>query len=141
MKERKTLTEKMKGNKHTYQITDATLSSLLFVLFYNKMIHEQVTGVQWFILTWIAMVATGFVGNALARVIVQYWKSHFSFRNLNRTLINTLIYTMLIVSGLIEYIFENYPMFSITAINVVLILFIIKLVTFVFADFFAAKIK
>lgn len=123
-------------NKTLYTILTAFLSTLLFVLVYKTTIEGKFDGIRWFALTFLTMIITGIIANGVARLITHNWASNFSFHNFSRTLLNTFFYTILITTGCIAYIFANFPLFS-----VALILFIIKLMTFVFSDFFVSKIK
>lgn len=127
-------------SKLLYSLVTAGLSVVLFVSIYNLWVESNYSSsdnhLQYFLYTFTIMVTTGWLANFIARLLTHYWVKNFTLHSFNRTLLHCLIYTTLIVSGFINYIFKTFDL-----LTVGVILLVIKLTIFILTDYLIYNIK
>lgn len=139
MKKKPTIASRTKP-KLTFSILKSILGTLLFVIPYKIFVEGNYSGLQLFCITIVAMFVGTLVGTWIARILTNYYEISANFKYILRNLLVILIYSSLIVIGLITWIFETYPLFDLLGMDVLKALFMLKLLVGLASDNLAMTI-
>lgn len=126
--------KKTKGSKALYLILSAIFGTVLFVAPFKLFIENNYSGFQLFGLTVLTMYVGSFVGSLIARIITRFYEITANVKFVLKNLLVVLLYSGLIVAGLISWIFEKYPLFDLLGADVIKSLFLLKLIVNLVAD-------
>jgi uncharacterized membrane protein YeaQ/YmgE (transglycosylase-associated protein family) len=138
-----------------YTLLNAMFSTLIFVFVYFLYILPRERDILSFVLLFALNLVAGMVGSMIARIFTSNW-TQFSKTGIviNRTLINSLIYSIIVFFGLFAFVMERYVdlneitvaafliyMISRDFLEIVAILLAMKVVVYLFSDFMANKLS
>lgn len=125
----------------SYTLLNAVLGILFFVLPYKLWIENSFEGFPLLGLILLTMILGGIVGSLVARQITGYGNNkNVDAYIATQNFTYSLIYSLLVFSGIISWIFEYYPIWDTYQLDVIKILFILKLLLFVFSEWLSKKV-
>lgn len=138
-----------------YTVLTAMFSTLIFVFVYFMYILPRDRDILSFALLFALNLASGFIGSIMARAFTANWTQlNKTSQMINRTLISSLIYSIIVFFGLFNFVMARYIdlntmtvaafliyLISKDFLEIVAILLGFKVLIFLSSDFFADKMS